>query len=350
MSKLIPAAEGIEVWRSRFQLPDLRRASVLRAARERPFSDPKELTSLVLRFFRAVPRSSGEQPDIVSAAGWILLQAWQSGSHFPAFAENYAEVLLQAEERGEVTEFHRWIIEVITGPLGSRCGHNELVLADPDLIRESERHLHGGSFDGFLRAKVKHAEIEARVAVSPEFKRDWRRLSRLYPDQVKSRRILHRSLAPERNWVRDGGARFGSPEDQFQSALDLLCWKYGLWAVARGKPLVLKPSVTVTPWGTQIFIPAWQSFDAKRDFDWAYIARLHRARGIPRQGPKLIEGRRWRHTRAQASYAANGEAKRTGLRGEARLDFVRQRVGIPAGVDDREVRRLIAAGRTGAKQ
>ena len=35
--------------------------------------------------------------------------------------------------------------------------------------------------------------------------------------------------------------------------------------------------------GTMIFIPAYWSFDPKRDLNWLAIMALHKARGVPKQ-------------------------------------------------------------------
>jgi hypothetical protein len=315
-------------------------------ARERPFSDGPALTRFIGRFFRAARQNlSGQQLALLEAAGWLLLQAWQSGSHFPAFAENYATALLDAVEQKKDDAFFAWLAAALAPREEGLCGLQHLVLHEPELIRDSERHLHAGSFDGFLRAKAKHAEIEQRVAKSADFDQEWQALRRLFPKLTRTRGILHRTLAPERNWIRGDGAAFGSESERFQAALDLLCWKYGLWGIQAGKPLVLKPSVTVTPWGTQIFIPAWQSLDAKRDFDFRYIARLHRARGISRQGEKLSAGRSELQFMAALASATDRAARKQCLRGQNRLNHVRSVLRLPAGMDDREIRRLISRGR-----
>jgi hypothetical protein len=40
----------------------------------------------------------------------------------------------------------------------------------------------------------------------------------------------------------------------------------------------------LTPFGTMIFIPAYWSLDP---LNWRAITTLHKARGVPKQGPKL---------------------------------------------------------------
>jgi hypothetical protein len=52
-------------------------------------------------------------------------------------------------------------------------------------------------------------------------------------------------------------------------------------------PLLLKLAVDITPFGTMIHLPAYWSFDPKRDIRWDAIASLHRARVPGRQGSGL---------------------------------------------------------------
>lgn len=50
-------------------------------------------------------------------------------------------------------------------------------------------------------------------------------------------------------------------------------------------PLLMKLSVNLTPHGTMILIPAYWSFDSKRDVRWAAVMKLHCVRAEKRQGP-----------------------------------------------------------------
>ncbi|MEI6656632.1 MAG: hypothetical protein WCP45_17855 [Verrucomicrobiota bacterium] len=67
--------------------------------------------------------------------------------------------------------------------------------------------------------------------------------------------------------------------------LDFFCWEYYVWIIEDDQPKLLKDSVVFTPIGTQNSIPSYLSFDPKRDLDFGKVAKLHRARGVSRQGP-----------------------------------------------------------------
>ena len=103
----------------------------------------------------------------------------------------------------------------------------------------------------------------------------------------------------------------------------------------------MKPSVNLTPYGTQIFIPSYLSFDPRRDLDLGAIAALHRARGVPRQGAALAEGRRLRLAKATAVARADQTARRRGLRGSARYDFIRRTAKLHPDTDEAHIRRLL---------
>ena len=110
--------------------------------------------------------------------------------------------------------------------------------------------------------------------------------------------------------------------------------------LVKEEPLLLKPSVNVTPFGTQIFIPAYMSYDARRDFNHAKIAQLHRAKGVRRQGLAFSEARianKKLSAKAQKFYV---DGKKRGLRGNALLDFVAGKIQRPE-IDSRALRRLL---------
>jgi hypothetical protein len=109
----------------------------------------------------------------------------------------------------------------------------------------------------------------------------------------------------------------------------------------KNMPLLLKPSVVFTPLGTQIFVPGFLSFDAKRDLDLGLVSRLHRARGILRQGGKMSPGREELALRVKRARRLEAQAREQGLKGEARYRFVSEGLGMRAGADYRQIRFLL---------
>jgi hypothetical protein len=107
------------------------------------------------------------------------------------------------------------------------------------------------------------------------------------------------------------------------------------------RPLLLKLSVNLTPFGTMIFVPAYWSFDSKRDLKWRAITALHRARGVTRQGPKLSLNQLARHDEAEQARSLWEQATAAGQKGDARVHWVMGKLGWVAGTDESRLRRLL---------
>jgi hypothetical protein len=88
------------------------------------------------------------------------------------------------------------------------------------------------------------------------------------------------------------------------------------------EPLPLKLTVNMTPYGTMIHIPAYWSFDPKRDLRWDAIAKLHRSRVSKRQGNALAEGYAERMKLAKKLVRLDAEAARQKLKGEKKHEFL----------------------------
>ena len=340
-----------ENWLRRFGLsPKGWRKGVRQQLSRLPFADPKVCNKLLVALFQTVPERLGEQPDsetarLAEAFGWCCFSFWQCGSAFPAYPEDYAGFLLSALLKPGPRSRRDGVLlaQMIdgAGAASGRCGFNALELRDPESIRESESCVLAGDYDLYLKAGEKYREYLRKLKVSAEFRQDWSALKKTFPHTVRRDHIIHRSLIPERNWFRDGAASFTTPTARFQAVFDFFCWKYFLWGMKKDAPLLLKPSVVFTPLGTQIFVPGYLSFDPKRDFDLRRISRLHKARGIMRQGGKMSPGREelaWRIRRAQE---LDREAKARGLKGDRRYRFIADGLGMRVSDDFRQVRFLL---------
>src|SRR4051812_15433525 len=95
-------------------------------------------------------------------------------------------------------------------------------------------------------------------------------------------------------------------------------------------PLLLKLTVTITPYGTIIMVPKYWSFDPRRDLKWKEIARLHRTRSARKLGPKLISNQAERREEAKRARELWEQATEAGLRGEKREQWVMGRLGWDA--------------------
>jgi hypothetical protein len=224
---------------------------------------------------------------------------------------------------------------------GGRCGFNRLQVTAPNLIRESEALVHEGRYEFYLRAQEKYDEYQFYLEQSEEFRKEWTLLKNMFPEAIAGDRVINRSLIPERNWVRGVGAQFTTKSQRFQALFDFLCWKYYLWGMRGDTPLLLKTSVVFTPFGTQLFIPGYLSFDSKRDLDFSKVMRLHRARGIARQGPGFSVGRRELAELKRKAKAADKEAREMRLKGDRRYQFICETIGFRDAGDFRRLRKLL---------
>src|SRR5205814_2560563 len=146
--------------------------------------------------------------------------------------------------------------------------------------------------------------------------------------------------------MRDDRAfRWGKTADRFHAVFDVFCQRWNLYGMRRDHPLLLKLTANLTPFGTMIFIPAYWSFDPKRDVNWHAITGLHKARGVPKQGPKL--GANQAAVREQAIRAREfwKEAAARKLKGEARIPWVLEKLRWDSRTDDRQLRRILARAR-----
>ena len=139
--------------------------------------------------------------------------------------------------------------------------------------------------------------------------------------------------------------RWTKTADRFYAVFDVFCQRWNLYGMRGDHPLLLKLTVNLTPFGTMVFIPAYWSFDPKRDLNWRAITALHKARGVPKQGPKLGANRAAaRRQRARAIKLAK-EADQLKLKGERRRVWMLKQLNWDARTDERQLRRTLAQSR-----
>ena len=152
--------------------------------------------------------------------------------------------------------------------------------------------------------------------------------------------VIRRTMVPERNLRTNFDPDWKTEPGRFQAVFDTFCAKWNLYGMQKGKPLLQKLSVNLTPFGTMIFIPAYWSFDAKRDVDWGSITRLHKSRGQHRQGPSLAEGVEQRRANAAKLVELEAKAKAQKLRGAKRHEFLCKGLGWDLRTDPKRISRL----------
>jgi hypothetical protein len=153
-------------------------------------------------------------------------------------------------------------------------------------------------------------------------------------------------MAEERNFRKDWEFKKSTQKERFRMVFDAFCYRWRLYGMEGDKPLLLKLSVNPTAHGLMIVIPSYLSLDGRRDVNWPAINELHMARGVLRQGSKMVGNRVERHEQARKAFEAAQTAKKKGLRGEERLEFVATEAGISKSTDPRLIRRLVSEGRS----
>jgi len=219
-----------------------------------------------------------------------------------------------------------------------------------NVIAEHEHGVKAGSYEQLIAAQHKFDLIEQELAQSPGLMEDWQKIKATFEveDYRNAKGIIRRRLGLERNFrPPDWKFSWKTEQQRFQNVFDLFCHRWDLYGMERDRPLLLKLTVNVTPYGTIIMVPRFWSFDPRRDLKWKAITRLHRARNTLKQGVKLSANRAERLQEAERARRLWTEATKAGLKGDRRDQWVMGSLGWDARTSESRLRRLLASGRAG---
>jgi len=141
--------------------------------------------------------------------------------------------------------------------------------------------------------------------------------------------------------------RWTKTADRFHAVFEAFCQRWNLYGMRGDQPLLLKLIANLTPVGTMIFIPAYWSFDPKRDLNWRAITALHKAREVPKQGPKLSANQLAAREQAIRARELWEEAAALKLKGERRISWMLKKLSWDLRTDERQLRRILAKARDG---
>ena len=255
---------------------------------------------------------------------------------WPFNAQDVLEDCLAALEKGRrLNPRHRLLIDLLPEP------PDETVCA---AVAEHELHVQKGTYEDLVKTQAKYAQNELAISTEPQLRHQWARLKaafnvRAYCDH---KGVIRRTMGAERNLRPSFSVNVRRREDVFRAAFDAFCLRWNLYGMQNDDPLLLKLAVNLTPYGTMIHIPAYWSFDPKRDIRWDAIASLHRARVPGRQGSALAEGFAERMRDAEKLRHLDKEALRLGLKGEKRHEFLCAGLGWVPGTSPKRISRLRA--------
>ena len=321
-----------------------------------PFRRYEACQDQVIFFYAQLPAIRQKVEAAEDRDGALLIQAFslmiqlmlQGISLFPGHPDQMGAALMKAIPQSNPKMHLLPIARMLVDSADGQWGANHYLAAAPEEIAIHEHFLRRGRNDDLVAdAQHKYENYCRELAETPLFWEEWTVLKLAF-NKVKfwdRYGIVRRSPLPDSNWRRDSGPDYTKPEEAFQTAFDLFCCKWFLYGMQRSEPkdepLVQKLCYNFGPYGTSIFIPGYWSLDPNRDLNWKAIQKLHRARGIVRQGEKLDNNRRELALQVKKAQEAAAEAKRRGIKGEFRYSYIKKKAGLAEGTDDAHVRRML---------
>jgi len=211
-------------------------------------------------------------------------------------------------------------------------------------VAEHEHHVHKGAYENLIKTQAKYSQNELAISTDPELRRQWARIKAAFNVQAyrDHKGVIRRTMGAERNLRPLFSINSRHRDDLFRAAFDAFCLRWNLYGMQNDEPLLLKLAVNLTPYGTMIHIPAYWSFDPKRDIRWNAIAKLHRIRVPGRQGAALAENLAQRMKDAEKLRRLDKEAIRRGLKGEAKHEFLCKGLRLDARTSPKRLARLRA--------
>jgi hypothetical protein len=216
-------------------------------------------------------------------------------------------------------------------------------------ISEHEHAVQHGNYESLIRAHYKYDQVEHELARDEKFQSDWSAIKAQFDvtNFADRKGIIRRPLVAERSMREDWAFCWRRIDDRFHVVFAAFCQRWNLYGMQRDRPLLLKLTANLTPFGTMIFIPAYWSFDPKRDLNWRAITALHKARGMQKQGIKLKSNQKARHDNALLAAQLSKQAAALKLKGRARQSLIMTGLRLDLRTDERQLRRILAKSRDG---
>jgi len=287
---------------------------------------------LVRRFHRLRRTGSAELPHVEKVYAWLLVPI----TLWPVDIEALFRAAVDRALRGKHLDATMiLLIDLLPLPPSQRVQR---------AVAEHEHLVQRGTYEPLIRARHKYDQIEAELARDGTFQALWEAIKAQF-DVTKfadHKGIIRRRLVAERSMREAWPLRWTNAADRFQAVFDVFCQRWHLYGMQKDRPLLLKLSVNVTPFGTMIFIPGYWSFDPKRDLKWRAITALHKARGVPKQGEKFGANQSAARFQARHARLLLKQAQARKLKGEARVSWMLRELRLDSRTDERQLRRILA--------
>jgi hypothetical protein len=296
--------------------------------------DRAECAENVLRRYHAVSQNL----DGVVCRELRALYTWMFVpiTLWPFNIQDVLEDCLRVLEKGKrLNSRHRLLIEMLPEAPG------KTVCA---AVAAHELNVQKGTYENLVKTKVKYAQSEIAIQTDPELRSQWAKIKAEFYVQIyrDHKGLIRRTMNVERNLRPAFSVSMRRREEVFRAAFDAFCLRWNLYGMQNDEPLLLKLAVNITPHGTMIHIPAYWSFDPKRDIHWDAIASLHRVRVPRRQGSALAQGLAERIELAAKLRQLDQEVIRLGLKGKRKHDFLCAGLGWVPGTSAKRISRLRA--------
>jgi len=216
-------------------------------------------------------------------------------------------------------------------------------------VSEHEHAVQQGNYESLIQARHKYDQIESQLADDRAFQAQWNSIKAQFDVRkfADHKGIIRRRLVTERSMRDHWPFRWRKTADRFHAVFDVFCQRWNFYGMQRDRPLLLKLTANLTPFGTMIFIPAYWSFDPKRDLNWRAITALHKARGVQKQGIKLKTNQQARRIEALRAAQLSKQAAALKLKGQARTLWIMNGLRLDLRTDERQLRRILAKSRDG---
>jgi hypothetical protein len=228
---------------------------------------------------------------------------------------------------------HRLLLSLLCEP------PDEAVCA---VVADHELRVQKGTYENIVRTQAKYRQQELAIKANAQLRAAWKQIKSAFDikDFQDHKGVIRRTMGTERNLRLDFSINMRRRHEVFQAVFDAFCMRWNLYGMHNDEPLLLKLSVNQTPHGTTIHIPAYWSFDPKRDICWSAIAKLHRTRVQGRQGNALAEGVAERMQAAEKLLRLDQEVVRHRLKGEKKHEFLCAALGWDPRTSPKRLSRL----------
>jgi hypothetical protein len=305
----------------------------LKKLQARAFDRAEWAEEAIRRYHAAIPNLNATVVQTLRGLyDWMFVPT----TLWPFNIQDVLEDCLSVLEKGKhLNAQHRLLIDLLPEP------PDDAVCA---AVADHELHVQKGTYENLVKTQAKYSQNEIAIRTDPQLRRQWARLKAAFDVKIyrDHKGVIRRTMTAERNLRPSFSVNVRRREEVFHAAFDAFCLRWNLYGMQRDEPLLLKLAVNLTPYGTMIHIPAYWSFDPKRDIRWDAIASLHRVRVTGRQGSALAEGLVERMQAAEKLRQLDRDALRLGLKGEKKHEFLCAGLGWVPGTSPKRISRLRA--------